>query len=304
MTVRKLYLESDLPTGAQTAGITQIGEDEAGPFVCLTATWFHPQGGGQRADEGTIAGRRVVTVQHAADGGIQHVLDSTDGLSVGATVDIVVDANTRLRHARLHSGGHLIAAVVEAAGVGAEATDGHHWPGEARVQFAETAGAVQLNAATIQAAVDDAIAADLPFRIEGDPQTDRKDPARRSSRRPLRRHARALNRPTRRPANSQDQAQRRQVPRQLRLRRRLTPKHLSGRAAFRRQSESEHSPTPHNGGLHRRGDPAWQAHRGITDRRVWLTTPRPISGSSPGGSANLDAPGNQDDRSTDPDHPE
>jgi alanyl-tRNA synthetase len=174
MTVRKLYLESDLPTGAQTAGITQIGEDEAGPFVCLTATWFHPQGGGQRADEGTIAGRRVVTVQHAADGGIQHVLDSTDGLSVGATVDIVVDANTRLRHARLHSGGHLIAAVVEAAGVGAEATDGHHWPGEARVQFAETAGAVQLNAATIQAAVDDAIAADLPFRIEGDPQTDRK----------------------------------------------------------------------------------------------------------------------------------
>lgn len=129
--VYKHYLFESALGGS--AVITEVIGGER-PFVRLNQTWFHPQGGGQKADRGTIAGKAVVNVTHD-DGEINHYLLDTDGLYVGQEVLIIVDAEWRDANARLHTGGHLIAALAEEAFPTLRASGGHHWPGEARVEF-------------------------------------------------------------------------------------------------------------------------------------------------------------------------
>ena len=108
----------------------------AGRSCASPETLFHPQGGGQKADRGTIGGRAVTHVAHADGGEVNHYLDSTDGLSVGDAVEIAVDAEWRQLNARWHTAGHLIAAVVEKLFPTLQGVAGHHWPGEGRVEFA------------------------------------------------------------------------------------------------------------------------------------------------------------------------
>jgi len=105
------------------------------PWVRLDRTWFHPQGGGQKSDVGTLGDLTVQKVAFDADGGIRHFVDAIGNLSVGDEVELRVDGVARDLHARLHSGGHLLAAVVEKAVPEVRAVAGHHWPGEARVDF-------------------------------------------------------------------------------------------------------------------------------------------------------------------------
>lgn len=106
MATEKLYLWSRDMRGE--ARITALLDGEK-KIVRLARTLFHPQGGGQRADQGTIAGRPVLDVRHAPEDEVDHVVASLDGLNVGETVPLNVDAVRRHLHARLHSAGHLIA---------------------------------------------------------------------------------------------------------------------------------------------------------------------------------------------------
>jgi Ser-tRNA(Ala) deacylase AlaX len=46
-----------------------------------------------------------------------------------------VDADGRRLHARLHSAGHLVALAGERLDSSLRSLSGHHWPGEARVEF-------------------------------------------------------------------------------------------------------------------------------------------------------------------------
>ncbi len=171
MTVKRYLASADL-TG--TATITHVGNDGR-PFVRLSETLFHPQGGGQKADRGTVAGRAVTHIAAADGGEVNHYLDSTDGLAVGDAVPLAVDAEWRQLNARWHTAGHLIAAVVEKLFPTLQGVAGHHWPGEGRVEFvpADAANADEL-AARLPAVLADAVRADLPVRVVGDPFTDRK----------------------------------------------------------------------------------------------------------------------------------
>ena len=171
MTVKRYLASADL-TGAAT--ITHVGDDGR-PFVRLAETLFHPQGGGQKADRGTIAGRAVTHVAHADGGEVNHYLDSTDGLSVGDVVQLAVDAEWRQLNALWHTAGHLIAAVVEKLFPKLQGVAGHHWPGEGRVEFTPGDGAsAEEVAAKLPDALAEAVRADLPVRVIGDPFSSRE----------------------------------------------------------------------------------------------------------------------------------
>jgi len=155
--------------------ITALGQDDHGRAWCrLQATLFHPQGGGQQADRGSIAGIPVLHVAHTDDGEVVHYLASTDGVAAGQEVALVVDAAWRLLNARHHTAGHLIAALVEVAWPGLRAVAGHHWPGQARVDFtAEGTTPTEEIRQVLAAALPRAIDRQLPVWICGDPLVKR-----------------------------------------------------------------------------------------------------------------------------------
>lgn len=131
MTTRLYYTENRL-TGTSVIRSLINGDTNA---VILAETLFHPQGGGQKADLGLIGKARVLHVASREDGEVIHHVDSLDGLGVGAQVPLQVDSAHRRLGSRLHTAGHLVAAVGEALLPSLKGRAGHHWPGEARVDF-------------------------------------------------------------------------------------------------------------------------------------------------------------------------
>ncbi|EGD82542.1 hypothetical protein PTSG_03194 [Salpingoeca rosetta] len=95
-------------------------------IVLLNQTLFHPQGGGQPSDTGTItkddAVFRVTHVRISKDrhGVVEHLgtfANPNSTLCAGDEVSLAVDADKRRRHAsRLHSAGHLLDAAMHSAG--------------------------------------------------------------------------------------------------------------------------------------------------------------------------------------------
>jgi Ser-tRNA(Ala) deacylase AlaX len=171
MSVEKIYLTSSVLTGE--AQITALNDGER-KVVRLSRTIFHPQGGGQRADTGTIAGVKVIDVRHSEGGEVDHVVETFVELSVGQTVALAVDGEKRRLHARLHSGGHLIADAALDVASHLVAKSGHHWPKEARVEFEGEVPNADAFATALQGVVDKFIAADLPVVMIGDPVTSRQ----------------------------------------------------------------------------------------------------------------------------------
>ncbi len=103
--------------------------------VQLDETIFHPHGGGQPSDVGTIEGISVEKVSAAPSGEIHHFLAKRPTFRVGDAVNLEVDPDARLLFTRLHSAGHLIAHIAEKNHPGLKAVQGHHFPNEARVEF-------------------------------------------------------------------------------------------------------------------------------------------------------------------------
>ena len=124
----RLYYTSEATEGR--AKIIRCTEEADGRYaVELDQTLFHPQGGGQPADRGYIAGIAVESVNLRGEQVI-HILARP---LVPGEVDIQVDKSARVRHSRWHSAGHLIGYAGERCGW--EPVKAHHWPGEGRITF-------------------------------------------------------------------------------------------------------------------------------------------------------------------------
>lgn len=128
--------------------ITQVGMSEVNKkkyhWIQLNETIFHPKGGGQPADEGTINGVKVVYVhKNILDKSkldqfeILHCFDENLELNfkVGDEVELEVDPITREYHSRLHTGGHLVAEAVRKNFPDLEGYQGNHYPNECYVKF-------------------------------------------------------------------------------------------------------------------------------------------------------------------------
>lgn len=79
--------------------------------VVLEATYFYPEGGGQPADRGTLAGLPVLDVQEVGETIVHWVprtQQSLDLLRPGATAHGAVDRDYRINNMRLHTTCHLL----------------------------------------------------------------------------------------------------------------------------------------------------------------------------------------------------
>jgi len=87
--------------------VVAIGADDGTPWAVLADTILYPEGGGQPADRGTIAGVEVHDVQ-TVDGAVRHSLAAP--LTLGP-VSVELDWERRFDHMQQHSGQHLLTAV-------------------------------------------------------------------------------------------------------------------------------------------------------------------------------------------------
>lgn len=162
MTERHYFNSDHLSMNAKVVSCSPAAD---GHFeVILAATLFHPQGGGQPSDVGTIAGAKVIRVSQAGD----EVIHLTDRKVAVGDATIEVSSAPRMLHAQLHSAGHLIGYWGEQAGW--RAVKAHHWPGEARVVFEADGTAMALTAEAIEQQVNALVEADLlrQITLDGD----------------------------------------------------------------------------------------------------------------------------------------
>ncbi|NAO28807.1 alanyl-tRNA editing protein [Pseudomonas syringae pv. dysoxyli] len=157
MTQRAYYTSDDLSLNTQVLSCKPM--DDGRFEVVLVETLFHPQGGGQLADQGFIAGVRVEGLSQV-DGQVVHVVGQQ--IAVGS-VEIEVLMEPRNLNARLHSAGHLISGVGQI--MGWNPTKGHHWPGECRVVFERQAISEPLTAEALAEAVNALIDQDVPRHL-------------------------------------------------------------------------------------------------------------------------------------------
>ena len=127
-----LYL-SDTYASTATAKFLRVETNERGTAIVLNQTIFYPQGGGQPADHGTItAGEKVfhvTDVRLTPEGKVYHFgTFNGDEFAADCVVDLTIDMDRRLLHARLHSAGHLIDVAVTKANIqGITPTKGYHF---------------------------------------------------------------------------------------------------------------------------------------------------------------------------------
>ncbi len=105
---KKLY-DFDGHLAKFEATVLSCEKTEKGWRATLDQTAFFPEGGGQKADTGSLGGANVFDVQ-IESGVIFHELDAP--LTVGETVFGEIDYETRFRRMQNHSGEHIVSGLI------------------------------------------------------------------------------------------------------------------------------------------------------------------------------------------------
>lgn len=177
-TVTAIYPFSALEEANQGLFKQAVSEDHVA--VVTDKTIFHPQGGGQPSDVGTMTGPggaifdvQAVRTDVVRDGQVLHLGRFTDAGSsptfkVGDTAEQAVDADKRLLYSRLHTAGHVLGAAVrrccQSEVEGFDELKASHFPDSAACEFAGLIDGKWKG--PIQAKVDEYVAAAMPVEIE------------------------------------------------------------------------------------------------------------------------------------------
>ena len=92
-----------------TATVLSCGERENGWAVTLDATAFYPEGGGQAGDTGTLGTARVLDTREEGET-VVHLCDGA--LTVGETVEGVIDFERRFDLMQQHTGEHMLSGLI------------------------------------------------------------------------------------------------------------------------------------------------------------------------------------------------
>ncbi|MFW1801873.1 alanyl-tRNA editing protein [Acinetobacter nematophilus] len=149
-----LYLSDQTSADVQVLSC-ELNQD--GLFsVRLEQTPFHPQGGGQPSDLGTINDVDVVHVVQQ-DGDIIHYCQREIALGQAFAQ---VALRERQFYSRLHSAGHLIGHIMQ--GFGWHPVKAQHWPEDAKVQFAQSENSQDIDQIHLQDMCQRYIRSDFP----------------------------------------------------------------------------------------------------------------------------------------------
>lgn len=160
---------------------------EADHVVVTEKTIFHPQGGGQPSDVGTMTGRaaaggggsprqfdvQAVRMDAVHDGQVLHfgrfsAADEGQVFEAGQEVEQAIDVDKRVLYSRLHTAGHVLGAAVRHLCVheveGFDELKASHFPDSAACEFA---GLIEGRwKDPIQKKVDEYVAAGMPVEID------------------------------------------------------------------------------------------------------------------------------------------
>lgn len=115
--------------------VLECRSSEGGTYaLILDQTPFHPKGGGQPSDIGSIGGVPVISVLENESGEIVHLTEKA--VECGPQT-ACVDEATRTLNTRLHSASHLISSFLESQG-NWRVIKGNSFPGQARLYFSPT----------------------------------------------------------------------------------------------------------------------------------------------------------------------
>lgn len=155
--VKALYLEQ-MELLEQDAEITAMGIDEINKkiyqWIQLDVTIFHPKGGGQPCDEGTIQGvpvayvhKNMINKEKSDQFEILHCFEESRRLDyrLGQKVKLKIDGSKRKLHSRLHTAGHLIAESVNTHFPKLEGFQGNHYPNNCYVKFKMHSSSLRLD---------------------------------------------------------------------------------------------------------------------------------------------------------------
>lgn len=106
---RLYYTDSMLRTFSSR--VTHCDEVDGRVRVVLESTAFYPTAGGQPFDTGTLGGASVLDVEDDEALGVVHVVDRR--LSVGETVEGVIEWSRRIDHMQQHTGQHILSAAFD-----------------------------------------------------------------------------------------------------------------------------------------------------------------------------------------------
>ncbi|KAF2765434.1 ThrRS/AlaRS common domain-containing protein [Teratosphaeria nubilosa] len=160
--------------------------DDNDHVVVTDQTIFHPQGGGQPSDVGTMKTNSstfnvtAVRMDAISSGQVLHLgtfQPNDSPFKESETVEQAIDAERRLLYSRLHTAGHVLGAatrkLLEHTVPGFDELKASHFPDMASCEFAGSIAGTHKDA--IQAQVDEFIDADLPVEIDFWSEQDFKD---------------------------------------------------------------------------------------------------------------------------------
>lgn len=137
--------------------------DEVGSYIILDSTLFYPQGGGQPSDQGfmTTSNGDIVSIHHvkSINNEVRHYTQHPVSLIQGQEIHCHINIEIRLKHSQLHSAGHLLSNLVEKIYPEWKAIKGHHFPGEAYVEFISSTSRTEIDLNTLNNELNQAIEA-------------------------------------------------------------------------------------------------------------------------------------------------
>jgi Ser-tRNA(Ala) deacylase AlaX len=151
----QLYLSHTYLGETVTTALDAGRGDDGRPWVALADNIFHPQGGGQPSDTGTVNGLPVRARRDAGGLVVLDLLDEADERSADTRwadlpqdtkLNAGIDMEQRKLHAALHTAGHLLHAFVGALGY--QHAGNSHFPGQARVDYRVEGAEVDREALT------------------------------------------------------------------------------------------------------------------------------------------------------------
>jgi Ser-tRNA(Ala) deacylase AlaX len=136
-----LYLNDTYQFEGRTRLVAHGKDEVKGAYVVLEETIFYPQGGGQPSDVGTIEIEETGTILNVhfvsfVNGRVHHyVKESVEDLKPGSSSFVKIDSERRLKNAKSHTSGHLLANIVEALAPELTGIKGYHFPEGPYVEF-------------------------------------------------------------------------------------------------------------------------------------------------------------------------
>lgn len=151
------YLSS--ASSVRVVSCRRLAVDSQKSVLILEKTIFYPQGGGQPSDTGTIVAagsgetsspKMVVTMVRTIpeSGQVEHEgnIEGDELFQENSLVDLAIDSQKRLLHARIHTGGHLLDHAAQILHLPIVGTKGYHFPAGPYVEYSAATPEVDVAA--------------------------------------------------------------------------------------------------------------------------------------------------------------